>query len=63
MGHQVVASGLRVFLEHTLPVALQAWLAEHLSVMCRPAGRADHNPTNQPNEHPVQVNVLQEYVG
>lgn len=41
VGHQVVASGLRVFLEHTLPVALQAWLAEHLSAMCRPAGRAD----------------------
>lgn len=41
VGHQVAASGLRVFLEHTVPVALQAWLAEHLSVMCRPTGWAD----------------------
>lgn len=38
MEHQVAASGLRVFLEHTVPVALQAWLTEHLSVMCRRTG-------------------------
>lgn len=44
---QVAASGLGVFLEHTPPVALQAWLAEHLSAMSRPAGRAD-SPSSRP---------------
>lgn len=45
VGHQIAASGLRVFLEHALPVALQAWLAEHLSAMCRAAGWADPQPS------------------
>lgn len=40
-GSQVAASGLGVFLEHTPPAAPRAWLAEHLSAMSRPAGRAD----------------------
>lgn len=43
-GHQVAASGLGVFLEHTVPVALQAWLAEHLSAMCGPTDWADPQP-------------------
>lgn len=47
MGSQVAASGLGIFLEHTPPVALQAWLAEHLSAMSRPAGRAD-SPSSRP---------------
>lgn len=46
-GSQVAASGLGVFLEHTAPVALQAWLAEHLSAMSGPAGRADP-PSSRP---------------
>lgn len=41
VGRRIAASGPRVFLEHALPVALQAWRAEHLSAMCRAAGRAD----------------------
>lgn len=52
-GSQVAASGLGFFLERAPPVALQAWLAEHLSAMSGPAGRAD--PAIQPTG---QMNIL-----
>ncbi|AWP21695.1 Hypothetical protein SMAX5B_015711 [Scophthalmus maximus] len=64
VGHQLAAAGLRVFLEHTS--ACGAAGVGWWNICLRSAGRLDeqtNNPTNQPNERPAHMNVLQEYGG